>query len=161
MNLFGTLVIIVAIVWVLAYIERPRRQQEQSGATPGRNGVAQAAGQEPAQPPAMRRPRLAIEGTESMDCSRGVGFVKGFALPPAHVADLVKRVGPGTLASLPESMQQTLRGLYQDGCLHGLEVVDLLFRGASLEADKALYFAMVAPPNQPIHVVGFVDKNRS
>lgn len=159
MEIFGTLAIIAVIIWVFAKLENWQAkaaerddQREASQATTANRPEEPSAG---ASPPPRRR--LAIEGTEQV--VTGYGFVKAFSLPPALVTDVARRKGPGSLASFPTALQDTLKLLYEHGCLHGLEIIELLFKGADLPEGQALYFAMVSPPNQPAYVVGFIDKD--
>jgi hypothetical protein len=149
---------ILGLIWCAAKIDtlvqsRGKRATDKGASAPSASTEHSAAPQVPASAP---RP-LDIDGTERPKL-KSLGFLKGYAIRPEFVTDVVRYAKTGPLESFPHAVQNAIRLLFTDGALKGTEIVGILFRNERLAEGEAVYFAMVNPPKQPAFAVGFVDK---
>lgn len=158
---------IVVIVWVTARIDalsptkggKTQQTEPATGASaPAAASAVKAAAVATALDAPARRP-LDIAGTERLQL-QNLGFLRGFAVRAEHVTALVRYEKPGTLASFPAAVQDTLKRAFEEGGLKGLEVVGVLFRDEALAPGHSVYIAEVSPPGKQPYLTGFVAKTQ-
>ena len=151
--------LVLAVVWVVAHVEvssreRPNPSQVSTPQAPG----APVKSATPAEP--APRYVLCLDGMQRIAPAHGMGFVKAFSVNPAEVTDLARLDGPATFVNFPPGLKTALQQMYKDGCLHGLEAMQLVTHpDGAIAQNEALYVtvAQAGPSRQPA-VVGFIDK---
>ncbi|KWU17879.1 hypothetical protein [Burkholderia cenocepacia] len=148
---------VLGLIWCAAKIDALMQSSKKANETgASAPSIKRDAPAIPAAEAHAPRP-LDIDGTERPKL-QSLGFLKGYAVRPEFVTDVVRYAKAGSLDSFPQAVQHAIRVLFNDGALKGTEIVGILFRNEPLEDGQAVYFAMVNPPKQPAFAVGFVDK---
>lgn len=142
----------IAVVLTLVAVVWGKRTQ---AAAARQSNVVNA--QQPQQP--QMRYALQLPGTEPFEGT--LAFVKNFGLKPADVQDLRYLKGEGqSLKDFPKIVRECLSHAYETGFGRGIMVATFLNGGQPLQEKDALFFALVKAPEQPVHVVAFIDKLR-
>lgn len=154
------LVIVIGLVWLFAAIVGQTKRKDMPGEPEGVSAPSPENMKKPNPAPAGDRIVFNIEGTARVQAKSrdSIAFVKAFNVDPNFVVDMARREGEGTFETFPSGLQDALKSLYENGCLRGQAIVDLVWNQGKLLASDAIYFVMVAPPQGNVHAVVFVDK---
>ena len=101
--------------------------------------------------------RLCIEGTTSL-LGKDLGFLKGFGLKQADMADVVMYDKLGSLESFPADVINCLAACYQNGACRGIEAAQVAINQRTLESNEAMYFALRHVSGNSPEIYAFVDK---